>query len=36
VRKTNVHEHGDIFTMLSLLAMFVASALSLRWFRRII
>ena len=36
VRKTNVHEHGDILTMLSLLAMFSASVLSLRWFRRII
>ena len=36
VRKTNVREHGDVFTMLSLLAMFVASVLSLRWFRRII
>ena len=36
VRKTNVHEHGDVFTMLSLLAMFAASVLSLRWFRRII
>ena len=36
VRKTNVHEHGDLFTLLSILAIFVASAMSLRWFRRII
>jgi hypothetical protein len=31
-----VREHGDVLTMLSLLAMFAASVLSLRWFRRII
>ena len=36
VRKTDIKEHGDIFTLLCIMLICAASVLSTRWFRRVI
>ena len=36
VRKTDIRQHGDIFTLLCVVFIFAASVLSTRWFRRVI
>jgi len=36
VRESNVREHGDLFALFSMLTIFAAALISLRWYRRVV